>query len=263
MPISRANGVDIYYERAGSGPPLLMLHALPFDHNLWLYQAARYSARYTVITLDLRGWGRSAKPHQPFSLRDMGQDALGVLADESIKEPPVLIGCSVGSKIALTLACETPDKFPALIAIGGNSGPQDFTRRINEYAAHAAAGDLPAFHLDHLRHGVTTQWADTSIGAYLLKGFVERGDSLDARSIGRVFEALQGSNLLEALPCCHTPTLVVNGEFDSARAAGELTASLMPNANHHLVTGAGHCCFLEDPEAFDRVAVEFLRRNGL
>lgn len=263
MPISRANGVDIYYERAGSGPPLLMLHALPYDHNLWLYQVARYSARYTIITLDLRGWGRSAKPNEPFSLRDMGQDALGVLADESIEEPPVLIGCSVGSKIALTLACEAPDKYPALIAIGGNSGPQDFTKRIAEYARQADEGNLAAFHLDHLRHGVTKDWADSPYGAYLLNGFVERGYNLEASSIGRVFEALQASNLLESLPSCHTPTLVVNGEFDSARAAGERTASLMPNATHHVMAGAGHCCFMENPDAFDRVALDFLRRNGL
>jgi pimeloyl-ACP methyl ester carboxylesterase len=34
MPISRANGLDIYYETAGAGPPLVLVHALPFDHNL-------------------------------------------------------------------------------------------------------------------------------------------------------------------------------------------------------------------------------------
>ena len=34
MPVSRANGLDIYYEKAGSGPPLVLIHALPFDHNL-------------------------------------------------------------------------------------------------------------------------------------------------------------------------------------------------------------------------------------
>jgi pimeloyl-ACP methyl ester carboxylesterase len=263
MPISRANGVDIYYERAGSGPPMLFLHAMPFDHSLWMYQVARYSARYTTITLDLRGWGRSAKPHEAFSLQDMAQDALGVLSDEGILEAPILIGCSVGSKIALTLACEAPDKFPALVVIGGNSGPQDFTKRIADYETAAHNREMPAFHLSHLRHGVAKSWADSSIGAYLLKGFVERGADLDSRSIGRVFEAMQGSNLLDALQACHTPTLVVNGEFDSARAAGERTASLMPNAAHHLMAGAGHCCFMEDPDGFDLVVLDFLRRNGL
>ena len=62
MPISRANGLDIYYEKAGQGPPLVFIHALPFNHNLWQYQIADLSRRYTTYALDLRGWGRSAKP---------------------------------------------------------------------------------------------------------------------------------------------------------------------------------------------------------
>ena len=263
MPISRANGIEIYYERAGSGPPIVMLHALPFDHCLWLYQVARFSRNYTTIAVDLRGWGRSAKPRGSFTLRDMGQDALGVLADAGITQAPVLMGCSIGSKIALTLACETPAAFPAVIAIGGNSGAQDFSQRIADYALHSAQGRLTDFHMSHLRHGVSRAWADSLMGDYLLKGFVERGADLDAFCIKRVFEALQGSNLLADLPRCNTPTLVVNGEFDGARAAGERTASLMPNASHHVVMGAGHCCFLEDPGAFENVALAFLRRNGL
>jgi 3-oxoadipate enol-lactonase len=263
MPISRANGVEIYYERAGAGLPILMLHALPFDHRLWLYQVARFSQHYTTIALDLRGWGRSAKPREPFSLRDMGQDALGVLADTGITQPPILMGCSIGSKIALTLACETPAVFPAVIAIGGNSGAQDFSQRIADYASHSAQGRLADFHMGHLRHGVSRVWADSLMGHYLLKGFVERGADLDAVCIKRVFEALQGSNLLADLPRCNTPTLVVNGEFDGARAAGERTASLMPNASHYIVNGAGHCCFLEDPAAFDAAALAFLKSNGL
>src|SRR3954471_19607469 len=105
MPISRANGLDIYYEVAGEGPPLVLVHALPFDHNLWLYQAERFSSRFRTIAMDLRGWGRSAKPHAPFSLRDMGDDVMGVLAREEIGGDAVVMGCSIGSKIALMLAC--------------------------------------------------------------------------------------------------------------------------------------------------------------
>ena len=88
MPISRANGVDILYEKAGSGPALVLIHAMPFDHNLWLYQVERFSAHFTTIAMDLRGWGASAKPHAPFTLADMGRDVMGVLADEGIAAAP-------------------------------------------------------------------------------------------------------------------------------------------------------------------------------
>ena len=124
MPISRANGLDILYEKAGSGPALVLIHAMPFDHHLWLYQVERFSAHFTTIAMDLRGWGASAKPRTPFTLADMGRDVMGILADEGIAGGAVVMGCSVGSKIALMLACDHPDFFDAAILIGGNSGLQ-------------------------------------------------------------------------------------------------------------------------------------------
>ena len=48
MPVSTANGIDICCEVAGRGPALVMIHALPFDHNLWLYQVERFSRKSLV-----------------------------------------------------------------------------------------------------------------------------------------------------------------------------------------------------------------------
>jgi Predicted hydrolases or acyltransferases (alpha/beta hydrolase superfamily) len=94
MPVSRANGLDIYYEKTGSGPPLVLIHALPFDHNLWLYQVERFSSHFTTLAMDLRGLGRSAKPHTPFSLGDMGNDILGILKDEGVATGAVVLGAA-------------------------------------------------------------------------------------------------------------------------------------------------------------------------
>src|SRR5215475_693764 len=216
MPISRENGLDIYYETAGSGAPLVLIHALPFDHNLWLYQVERFSARFRTLALDLRGWGRSAKPTTPFTLAEMGDDVLGVMADAGVREDAIVLGCSIGSKIALMLACDHPAKFKAAILVGGNSVPQpQLSHRAVAYRAHQVAGTLADYHLDHLRYGVTAAWADSAIGRYLLAGFAERGRALDAESIAQVFAALTVSDLTSKLPHCRTPTLIVNGEHDS------------------------------------------------
>ena len=263
VPVSEANGLSIHYETAGSGPPLVMLHALPFDHNLWLYQVARFSQRFTTIALDLRGWGRSAKPVSPFSLRDMSDDVLGVMSDLDVREPAHLLGCSIGSKIALMLACDHPDRFGAAILVGGNSGPQNFAHRIAAYREHAAAGTLREFHLSHLRHGVTQVWADSPIGRYLLQGFAERGEGLDEESIAQVFRALEMSDLTPRLVDCRVPMLIVNGEHDNARQGGERTASMLKRAEHKVLPGTGHCCFLEDPAGFDELMQSFLARLGL
>jgi pimeloyl-ACP methyl ester carboxylesterase len=264
MPVNHRDGVDIYYETMGEGPPLVLVHALPFDHNLWLYQVERFSSRFRTIAMDLRGWGRSAKPHAPFSLRDMGDDVVGVLAQEGLGGDAVIMGCSIGSKIALMLACDHPDIFRAAILVGGNSGPQpQFDHRIAAYRSHQAAGTLGDYHLGHLRYGVTQAWADTPIGRYLLAGFVERGRVLDAESIAQVFQALTVSDLTPKLAAYKSPTLIVNGEHDSALPGGTKTAALIHHAEHKILPGAGHCCFLEDPGAFNALVQDFLTRNGL
>ena len=61
MPYSRANGTDIWFETKGDGPALVLIHANPFDHDLWLYQSAHFSTWFKVIAIDIRGYGRSAQ----------------------------------------------------------------------------------------------------------------------------------------------------------------------------------------------------------
>jgi pimeloyl-ACP methyl ester carboxylesterase len=259
MRISRANGLDILYEKAGSGPPLVLIHAMPFDHNLWLYQVERFAAHFTTIAMDLRGWGASAKPHAPFTLADMGRDVMGVLADEGIAGGAVVMGCSVGSKIALMLACDHPETFDAAVLVGGNSGLQaQFGHRIAAYRAEHKAGTLRSYHLGHLRHGVTAKWADSAIGTYLLEGFANRGHGLDPESIARVFEAVGNCDLTSKLPAYAAPTLIVNGEHDNALKGGTLTASLIRQSQHHILPGTGHCCFIEDPASFNTLVRDFL-----
>ncbi|MGH6769295.1 MAG: alpha/beta fold hydrolase [Xanthobacteraceae bacterium] len=264
MLISRANGLEIHYETAGTGAPLVLVHALPFDHHLWLCQVERFSSSFRTIAMDLRGWGRSAKPRTHFTLRDMADDVLGVLADENVTDGVIVLGCSIGSKIALMLACDHPEIFQAAILVGGNSGPQpQFDHRIAAYRAHHAAGTLKDYHLGHLRHGVTQAWADSPVGRHVLAGFVERGHSLDPECIAQVFQALTVSDLTPKLPAYRSPTLIVNGEHDSALPGGKRTASLISHAEHRILSGAGHCCFLEDPGNFNALVQAFLARNRL
>ncbi|MGN6718186.1 MAG: alpha/beta fold hydrolase, partial [Candidatus Binatia bacterium] len=118
MPYSTASGVKIYYEVSGEGFPFVMIHANPFDHNLWMYQIAHFSTYFRIIAIDIRGYGRSDKPSAPFSRKDMADDVLGVCPDEHINEA-ILGGVSVGSGMAILLGLDHPQMFKALILVGG------------------------------------------------------------------------------------------------------------------------------------------------
>ena len=263
MPVSRTNGVEAYYEVAGAGPALLLIHALPFDHHLWMYQVARFARWFRTIAVDVRGFGRSGKPHQPFSLRDMCADLLGVLRDEKVEQAPVM-GCSIGSKMALTLAIDHPEIFNGVVLVGGHSGPQNqFEHRIAGYRAAAAAGTLADYHRAHLEHGVSKKFAQSPLGRHLLTSFVERGRALDAESIAQVFRALTDSDLTASLAGFKIPILIVNGEHDNALAGGTRTAGLVKHCEHRILPDTGHCCFLEDPAGFEAILLDFFARHGL
>lgn len=258
MPFSRANGVDIWYEVAGDGPAIVLIHANPFDHNLWMYQAAHFSTWFKVVSIDIRGYGRSAKVTTAYSLEDMCSDVLGVMQDLGVDQA-ICGGCSVGSGIALLLGLDHPDRFAALILVGGNSGASSrYQNRIDGYRA-----DLASYHIKHMRELVHPQFSESRLGRYLLNQFVEREGTLRGEAIAQVFMAGNHTDTTSRLPTLKVPTLVINGEFDNSLAAGQKTASLVPGAVHRILAGTGHACCIEDPAGFDRLVIDFLDSQGL
>jgi pimeloyl-ACP methyl ester carboxylesterase len=258
MPVSRRNGVDIWYETAGEGPALVFVHANPFDHDLWMYQAAHFSTWFKVVSIDIRGYGRSAKMTSAFSLKDMCDDVIGVMADVGVARA-VCAGCSVGSGITLALGLDHPDKFDALILVGGNSGASDrYQKRIDGYR-----GDLPDYHIKHMRELVHPQFAESRLGRHLLDMFVEREPRLKGDAIAQVFMAGNHTDTTARLPGMKVATLVINGELDHSLPAGRKTASLIPGAVHKVLAGTGHACCIEDPAGFDLLVIDFLRSRGL
>jgi len=258
MPYSTTNGLRIYYEISGEGFPFVLVHANPFDHNLWLYQINHFSTYFKVIAVDIRGYGRSDKPTTEFTLKDMADDVLGVCRDEGIKEA-ILGGASVGSGIALLLGFDHPEMFKALILVGGGSGGGAHTEeRIHAYTK---IGVLK-YHVQHLENLVSPEFPKTKLGRYLLDTFGERGPWLSGESIAQIFRA-RALDLKPRLGSLKIPTLVINGEYDSSLEAGRKTASRIAGAIHRVLPGTGHACCIEDPAGFDAFVVDFLRSQGL
>src|SRR5262245_31720821 len=95
----------------------------------------------------------------PFSLKDMCADVVGVMTDLGIGRA-VGMGCSVGSGIAIGLGLDYPDKFDALILVGGNSGASDrYVKRIDGYR-----GNLRDYHIRHMRELVEPRFAESRLG---------------------------------------------------------------------------------------------------
>ncbi len=259
MPYSTREGIRIHYEVHGDGPPIVLIHANPFDRRLWLYQVARYSAFYRVIAVDLRGYGLSDKPDTPFTLADMMDDVLAVCDDEGVVSA-IFMGVSVGSGIAMLTALDHPGRASAIVLVGGSSaGPADVQGIIEGLDQRTLAPYL----LDKMRGYVSPEFARSKLGEYLLSQFVERADALSAASIARIFRARGSCDMTARLPGLGVPTLVVNGEYDNSLERGRASAALIPGARHAIIPGAGHACVIEYPDVFDAHVIPFLRQNGL
>jgi len=108
----------IRVRHGGSGPPLLLLHGHPQTHVMWHLVAPRLAREFTVVAMDLRGYGESSKPattedHEPYSKRAMGRDCLAVMERLGFTRFD-LAGHDRGGRVAYRLALDHPDRVRKL-----------------------------------------------------------------------------------------------------------------------------------------------------
>ena len=195
MPFASNRDVRIYYEVYGDGPPLVLVHANPFDHRLFTYQIASFSPYFRIVALDIRGYGRSDKPETPFSLADMADDVLAVCAQERITRA-VFGGVSVGSGIGLLIGLDHPEMVEALILVGGSSkGGADIAGRVAGYTS----ADLKGYLRSHIRELVAPGFPETTLGRWVLDLFSENARTLNGRCIANIFKAREACDMRSAI----------------------------------------------------------------
>jgi 3-oxoadipate enol-lactonase len=259
MPFASNRGVNIYYETCGDGPPMVLVHANPFDHRLFTYQIASFAPYFRLIAMDIRGYGRSDKPVTPFTLNDMADDVLAVCAQEHVSRA-IFMGVSVGSGTSLLIGLDRPEMCDAIILVGGSSkGGADIAGRVKGYTS----ADLRGYQRSHIRELVAPGFCDTKLGAWVLDLFSEKTQELNGECIAQIFRAREACDMRDRLAGMKPPTLVINGAHDVSLQRGGETASMIPGAKHVVLPGTGHACCIEDPAAFDGAVIDFLKANRL
>jgi pimeloyl-ACP methyl ester carboxylesterase len=143
-----SNGVRIRYVEQGSGPPVLLIHGLTASiETNWIAPGvfANLSRDHRVIAFDLRGHGKSGKPHDPSAYgREMVQDAVRLLDHLGIQRAH-FVGYSQGAIITAKLLTTNPDRF-ITATLGGHAGYRNWQPQYDESARRSAAeleGDVP------------------------------------------------------------------------------------------------------------------------
>lgn len=116
MPFAQVNDINVYYEKVGHGEPLLFIPGLGADMSKYKRIILALALHHTVISVDIRGSGRSDKPDAQYSIQMLAQDICELIDFLEIKETNIL-GFSLGGRIALEMALQHPEKIKRLIIV--------------------------------------------------------------------------------------------------------------------------------------------------
>ena len=117
--------MELYYRELGQGIPLIFLHGIFGSSDNWLTHSRKLSARYRTYALDMRNHGQS--PHDSaFDYPSMASDVVGFIDQHKI-ENPVLIGHSMGGKVAMNVAVAHPERLSKLIVV--DIAPKEYDMR--------------------------------------------------------------------------------------------------------------------------------------
>lgn len=120
--ICETNGIKLFYEKEGSGPPLLLLHGNGEDHHIFDEVGERLAETWSVYRIDSRGHGQSGRTAE-LHYKDMAEDIIGFILAQKL-EKPVLYGFSDGGITGLLIAILEPDLLAGLIISGANLQPR-------------------------------------------------------------------------------------------------------------------------------------------
>src|SRR5947209_15961464 len=107
-------GIEIAYEDAGRGRPVVLLHGFPFNRSLWREQVESLSATCRVITPDLRGHGETSVVAGLATMEEMAEDLAALLGELSV-ERAVVGGLSMGGYVVLAFLRAHPERADALV----------------------------------------------------------------------------------------------------------------------------------------------------
>lgn len=140
MPSARINGVELYYEIHGTGPPLMLVAGLASDSQSWQPVVAGLSQKYSLILPDNRGTGRTSPQESEGSIQQMADDCVELL--RYLNLPSVhLLGHSMGGFVALDCAIRYPERFRNLILAATSAANSERNNILmHDWAAYLESG---------------------------------------------------------------------------------------------------------------------------
>jgi 3-oxoadipate enol-lactonase len=259
---AEVNGARLYYEVAGEGQPLLMVHAGIANKSMWDEQFDFFAQKYKVVRYDMRGYGQSL----PLAEDYQRHEDIRALLDFLRIDHAYLMGCSMGGGACMNFALDYPNRADALIMVG--SGPGGFS--YDDWSPSPLDEEMEAAY----EKGDLEQVAEVA-----MKIFVDgtgrspnqvnpamRKKVYDMYMIALKHEKQLGKDVPPPVSAAKRigelklPVLIVFGDLDEDyihRAANFMEANI-PKSRKILMPGTAHLPNMEFPDEFNAHVQAFL-----
>jgi pimeloyl-ACP methyl ester carboxylesterase len=256
----RSDDAEIFYEIRGNGPPVVLLHPFPSNHEFWHPVAAALESRYRLILPDLRGHGDSEIGEGPALMSKHASDIARVLDAAGISKA-AFVGCSIGGYILFEFWRRFRARMTSLTLCDTRPQADNAEARANRLKAADTVleqGTEPFIEsMTPKLIGRTTVATrpDLVDGARAMMG------KMSAEDISQVQRGMaERPDSVADLKTINVPTLIVIGEEDvlSTVADGELMRQNIAGSQLKVVPKAGHYAPWEQPESVGKVLRQFL-----
>ncbi|WP_037590576.1 MULTISPECIES: alpha/beta hydrolase [unclassified Mammaliicoccus] len=248
--------VAIHYNTKGSGYPIILLHGVFQDMDVFEPLIKKLSKNYQVISIDLRGHGLSDTPHDS-RVDDYISDIQQLLNALFINSAYV-IGLELGATIATGLTYKNPDLINGMVLINPTDDHSTFPdNRI--YDRHADEIRTMSDE-DKEKYLLRFRYKNIKQAKKFVKSHIPSNDLQTMEEEIAVKRSFKDFDIISLLPDIETRTLVISGQYDGKilYSEGKRISELLPNAEFKLFEGSGELPFIEEKEKFIKVLEEFL-----
>jgi pimeloyl-ACP methyl ester carboxylesterase len=258
------DGRRVAYRRAGTGPPVLLLHGAVCDGRVWRHTFDALVPQFDVVAWDAPGCGASEDPPATFAIADYA-DCLAGLVDALALPASHVIGHSWASTVALAFALRHRTRVRSLVLVGAYAGWSG-SLPADEVAQRVASAERAAAEME------SGAWDPSSMRGLFSEAMSPENRAELARVMADVrpaafrtmAHALADADLSAELAHIDVPTLVLAGADDerSPLPVAERVRVGIAGAKLRVLEGLGHECYLEDPPAFAAAVQAFLEETN-
>ena len=260
--------MDLYAEVAGEGPEIVLFHEGICDSRMWDPQWETFTRSHRVLRFDFRGYGRS--PLEPGRFAN-ARDVLDLLDRHNFARA-VLVGVSLGGRVAIEVALAAPERVAALVLVGSGLPGHDWAEEMkatwDEEESALRAGDLDTAVEVSLRTWVDgprrkPEDVDPGVRARVAE-MQRRAYELQLPFEDEAEEELLIEDVAQRLGEIKAPTLVLVGEEDvpDIHAIADRLAREIPGARRETIAEAAHVPSMERPREFEELVLGFVEEVG-